>query len=286
MPELPEVETIRRVLEEKVVGRKIVKVELRIPKLTATRLHRDLRGQEAVLRTRLTGRRIAAVRRRAKYLVLDLDQGRLIIHLGMTGQIFAAPAGPLPVNGLPLLPDKHTHVVLRLTGPMCVYFRDIRQFGRLRLVSDPEEERLFARLGPEPLGRAFSPQTLRQGFSGKKAPVKALLLNQQVVAGLGNIYADEALFRARIHPQTPGRRITPGQARTLHQAIRQTLSEAIRFRGTTMSDYYDPESRKGGFQDRLQVYGRPGEPCPNCGRPLRKSRIAQRGTHWCAHCQK
>lgn len=286
MPELPEVETIRRVLEKKIGGLTILRAELRAPKLAAARLARDLKPAADMLARRLQGRTILGIRRRAKYLILDLDRDELIVHLGMTGQLFAAAPGDKPCRDLPALPDKHTHLILELSDGVRLFYRDIRKFGRIRFLEKKRETDFFEGLGPEPLGPDFTPDVLREGLKGKTASVKALLLNQRVVAGLGNIYADEALFRARIAPQTPGGRLTRAQAVRLHAAAREVLCEAIRFRGTTRSDYYDPESRRGGFQFRLRVYGRAGEPCPVCGRPVAKAVVAQRGTHWCPHCQR
>lgn len=287
MPELPEVETIRRVLEQKLAGRRILSVEVRRPRTAGSRLTRNLAGPGNRLAGRLQGREVRRVRRRAKYLLLDLDQGTLLVHLGMTGQLFAAPKGKRPCGDLPRLPDQHTHLVADLTGGLRLYFRDIRKFGSLRWLRDQaEEQKAFVAIGPEPLEPAFTPQVLAAGLARKNAPVKALLLNQKLVAGLGNIYADEALFRAGIAPQTRAGSLLPRRIARLHAAIRAVLAEAVHFRGTTLSDYFDPESRRGGFQDRLRVYGREGEPCPTCGRPVSRGVVAQRGTHWCAHCQK
>jgi formamidopyrimidine-DNA glycosylase len=287
MPELPEVETIRRVLARKLTGRRILDADLRAPKLAATRLNRSLAAQAHSLEARLQGRRITGVRRRAKYLLVDLDRGVLLVHLGMTGQLFAARAGERPAAGLPALPDKHTHLILDLTGGWRLYYRDIRKFGRLHWLEDrAEEARVLGALGPEPLGAEFTPAILSGGLKGRTASIKALLLNQRLVAGLGNIYADEALFRAGIAPRTRGGRLGPARILRLHAAVREVLTEAIRHRGTTMSDYFDPESRKGGFQDRLRAYGRTGEPCPTCGAPIARAVVAQRGTHWCPKCQR
>jgi formamidopyrimidine-DNA glycosylase len=141
-------------------------------------------------------------------------------------------------------------------------------------------------LGPEPLLPEFTIQGFQKALAGRGASIKALLLNQKVVAGLGNIYVDEALFRARVAPATRGGRLTKSQITRLHAAIRAVLTEAVRYRGTTLSDYFDPESRRGGFQNRLKVYGREGEPCVECGTPISKGVLAQRGTHWCGKCQK
>jgi formamidopyrimidine-DNA glycosylase len=286
MPELPEVETIRRVLEHKLSGRRILDADLHVPKLAATRLNRSLAAQAPTFTARLKGRKINGVRRRAKYLLVDLDRGILLVHLGMTGQLFAARAGERPAAGLPALPDKHTHLILELTGGLRLYFRDIRKFGRLRwLENRAEEDRSLSALGPEPLGAAFTPRVLAAGLKGRTASIKALLLNQRLVAGLGNIYVDEALFRAGIAPQTRGGRLSPARIARLHAAVREVLAEAIRHRGTSMSDYFDPESRKGGFQDLLRAYGRGGEPCQDCGTLISKGVVAQRGTHWCRKCQ-
>lgn len=286
MPELPEVETIRKVLERKLAGRRILRAEVRKPRTSGSRLTRGLSGLQIDLAGCLRGRKLKSVRRRAKYLLLELDHGTLLVHLGMTGQLFAAPAGRRPCCDLPMLPDQHTHLVVDFEGRQRLYFRDIRKFGSLRWLRDrAEEQQAFAALGPEPLEGEFTSRVLAAGLAGKQAAIKALLLNQKLVAGLGNIYADEALFRAGIAPQARAGRLRPRQVTRLHAAIREVLAEAIRFRGTTMSDYFDPESRRGGFQARLRVYGRGGEPCVKCGQPVVRSVVAQRGTHWCSRCQ-
>ncbi|MBN1595324.1 bifunctional DNA-formamidopyrimidine glycosylase/DNA-(apurinic or apyrimidinic site) lyase [candidate division FCPU426 bacterium] len=285
MPELPEVETIRRVLADKISGRRIVRISVCLHRAAASRLSRTLRSQGAALRKNVHGRRIMGIRRRAKYLLVDLDEGVLLFHLGMTGQLFAARGGQVH-DRLPSLPDKHTHLILYLSGGLQLYFRDIRKFGRVCLLARGQERRVFQGLGPEPFSKAFTPAVLQQGLKGKKASVKSLLLGQKIVAGLGNIYADEALYRAGIAPQTPGGRVWPEKITVLHTAVRAVLRQAIRFRGTSLSDYYDPESRQGQFQDRLRVYGRQGDPCRQCGTSVLKAVVAGRGTHWCPACQR
>lgn len=337
MPELPEVETIRKVLERKLAGRRILRAEVRKPRTPGSRLTRGLSGLQIDLAGCLRGRKLKSVRRRAKYLLLEFGpatskvtvairdeghgdvagcrlpnrpgvrgrlvgprarslkalpslagglHGTLLVHLGMTGQLFAAPAGRRPCCDLPMLPDQHTHLVVDFEGRQRLYFRDIRKFGSLRWLRDRcEEQTAFAALGPEPLEGEFTSRSLAAGLAGKQAAIKALLLNQKLVAGLGNIYADEALFRAGIAPQARAGSLSLRRIARLHAAIREVLAEAIRFRGTTMSDYFDPESRRGGFQARLRVYGREGEPCVQCGRPISKGVVAQRGTHWCSRCQ-
>ncbi|NTV52129.1 MAG: bifunctional DNA-formamidopyrimidine glycosylase/DNA-(apurinic or apyrimidinic site) lyase [Candidatus Firestonebacteria bacterium] len=278
MPELPEVETIRRVLAEKITGHRIVSVSVHHPKPL---------GKQSVaeLKAGLIHQKIQGVERRAKFLLVRLETGALLVHLGMTGQLFARTRGQKNPPGLPTLPDKHTHLVLELDRQAIVFFRDIRRFGRFRWLAPERVAPYLAHLGPEPLLPEFTVEGFRKALVGRTASIKALLLNQKIVAGLGNIYVDEALFRAGIAPQTKGGKLTTKQNLRLHGAIREVLREAIRFRGTTLSDYFDPESRRGGFQDRLKVYGREGEPCVTCGTPISKGVLAQRGTHWCGKCQ-
>jgi formamidopyrimidine-DNA glycosylase len=286
MPELPEVETIRKVLEKKITGLKIMAVDLRVPKMAASRLSQDLRTQAKQFVTHLKGRTILHLRRRAKYLIAELDQGSLVFHLGMTGQIFASHPGEQPGNGLPALPDKHTHLILTLSKTMMLFFRDIRKFGRLRYLSPGQEQEVFQHLGPEPLGKTFTPDVLHNNLAGKKTSLKAALLDQRIVAGLGNIYVDEALFQARLLPQHIAGAVSKKKLVVLHAAIQNVLKAGIRFRGTTLSDYFDPESRRGGFQTQLKVYGRKDEACKVCQTKIRKAVVAQRGTHWCPRCQK
>jgi formamidopyrimidine-DNA glycosylase len=279
MPELPEVETIRRVLAEKISGHRIVSITVNHLKPLGTQT-------AAELNSRLINQKILVVERRAKFLLIRLEQGALLVHLGMTGQLFAVPRGQKSAPGLPALPDKHTHLILELNRGLFLYFRDIRRFGRFRWLAAEQERAYLAHLGPEPLLGGFTAKGLGEALTGRAASIKALLLNQKVVAGLGNIYVDEALFRARVAPQTSGGKLTASQVAHLHAAIQAVLKEAIQYRGTTLSDYFDPESRRGGFQDRLKVYGREGEPCVVCGTPITKGVLAQRGTHWCRKCQK
>jgi formamidopyrimidine-DNA glycosylase len=286
MPELPEVETIRRVLAKKIVGRRIVKAEVRLPNPAASRLSQNLRQQTRRLSRNLRGASIKRISRRAKYLIVRLGEALLIFHLGMTGQIFVIRKKEHTHTGMPELPDKHTYFILHLSGDSRLYFRDIRKFGRIHLIMKKEEKTFFRALGPEPLSAAFTPESLRSGFKRKKASLKSLLLGQKIVSGLGNIYTDEVLFQVGILPQTPGGCVSGKKIAKLHKAIPRILKEAIRNRGTTFSDYYDPESRRGGFQARLRVYGRQDEPCLKCGTRILKAVIAQRGTHWCPRCQK
>ncbi len=280
MPELPEVETIRRVLQDVLPGRCITAVSSCQPRM--------LRGQAPqAFEDGLVGRRVEAVDRRGKFLLIRLDRKTLLVHLGMTGQIFACSDddGASVPTLRPGLPDKHTHLRMKLTHGLQLYFRDARMFGRYALIDAEEEQALFRRLGPEPLGTRFTARELFERTRGRRTSIKALLLDQRAVAGVGNIYADESLFRAGIHPETPAGDLTPEQARKLLRAIRRVLREAIHSGGTTFSDYLDPRDRRGTFQRKLHVYGRQGEPCFRCGGLIQKSVVAQRGTHFCPRCQ-
>lgn len=263
MPELPEVETVARSIAP-LVGRRIVAAEFRCPRV--------LRGGDPdAMAERLAGRRIAGVKRYGKFLVVSLDRGGfLTIHLGMTGKLLLGGE-----------PGKHTHAILTLDRGALLY-DDSRQFGRL-LYSD-EFPRRIAKLGPEPLEVAF--EEFAKALARRNTRIKALLLNQDFLRGIGNIYADEALFRAGIHPMAIARRIRGERARRLHEAIVAVLSEAIEAGGSSISDYVDAQGRKGFFQFSHRVYQHTGEPCVNCGACIRRVLVAQRSTHFCPKCQK
>ena len=281
MPELPEVETVRSVLQEILPGYRITSISSNRDKM--------LRGQNpGYFEAGLKGRRVDTVERRGKFLLIRLDQKTLLIHLGMTGQIFACSrkdgaCAPSPRQDLP---DKHTHLRIGFTDGMMLYFRDVRMFGRYSLIDEEVESALFRGMGPEPLGSGFTARGLFQWIQGRRTSIKALLLDQRFVAGIGNIYADESLFRAGIHPAAVAGGLSIEQCRKLHRAIRKVLREAIFSGGTTLSDYLDPKDRKGTFQWKLRVYGREGEPCFRCRTPVQKSVVAQRGTHFCPQCQR
>lgn len=262
MPELPEVETVVRTLAPHVVGRRITGVDFRSPLVAA--------GRPAELSAHLLGRRIQALRRAGKFLVFDLDHGILAVHLRMTGKLlWNAPPGP------------HTRAVLDLEG-VPVLFDDIRQFGRLTWSEALPAN--IARLGPDPLD--LGPGHLAALLRGRRGSLKPLLLKQEFLSGLGNIYVDECLFRAHLHPLAQAARIGSGRAAKLHAAIVEVLSEAIAAGGSSISDYVDAEGHTGSFQRFHRVYGRQGQPCPGCGAPIRRIVVAQRGTHFCPRCQK
>ena len=264
MPELPEVETVTRSIAP-LVGRHIVAAEFRGLRV--------LRGADPdQLAAALQGRKIEAVKRYGKFIVITLrGGGYLVIHLGMTGRLLLG--GP---------PGKHTHAILTLDRGGVLLYDDSRQFGRI-LYSREFPERV-KQLGPEPLEVAFA--DFAAALRKRKTRIKALLLNQDFLRGLGNIYADEALFRAGIHPQAIAARIRNERARRLYDAITAVLTEAIAAGGSSISDYVDAQGRKGFFQFSHRVYQRTGEPCVTCGAPIRRVLVAQRSSHFCAKCQK
>lgn len=295
MPELPEVETIRRGLAPKVVGRKLLKAEVRLKK--------QVRGMAAAAFERaVAGKKILAARRRAKFLLFDLSGGQtLLIHLGMSGQVsywdHKKPDSDKfhvsPLTGLQRVatqhaPDKHTHVLLTLNGGDRIQYRDIRQFGYLRLLPTAEVERLpsIRRLGLEPLGKAFTWEAFQAAMAPRRGMLKALLLNQAAIVGLGNIYSDEACWLSQIHPRQDVSRLKEPQLRALFKAIPAVLEQALGNGGTTLMDYRGSDGTHGMNQDALHAYGRSGEPCHRCGAELGKIQVSQRTTVYCPTCQK
>jgi formamidopyrimidine-DNA glycosylase len=263
VPELPEVETVARSIAP-LVGRRIVSAEFR-----CLRILRG--GNPDRMAARLAGRRIAGVKRYGKFILLSLENGGyLVVHLGMTGRLLLGGAA-----------GKHTHAVLTLDRGVLLY-DDSRQFGCVEL--SEEFPARVARLGPEPLEVPFD--QFAQALKRRKTRIKALLLNQGFVRGIGNIYADEALFRAGIHPMALAYRLKTDRMRRLHHAIVAVLTEAIAAGGSSISDYVDAEGRKGLFQFSHRVYQRTGKPCPACGTRIQRILVAQRSSHFCPRCQK
>ena len=271
MPELPEVETARRGLAPHLEGRTVTGVVLRRP---------DLRWPiPAQVRRDLPGRRIVGVRRRAKYLLLDTDAGdSALLHLGMSGMLRVLPAAT-PVGA-------HDHVDLALDSGRVLRFTDPRRFGCLLWQAAGTEHELLHGLGPEPLSDAFDGDWLFARSRGRRAPVKTFLMDQRIVVGVGNIYAAESLFRAGISPLRAAGRVSRERYAALAEAARGILAHAIARGGTTLRDFLAPDGAPGYFEQELSAYGRGGEPCPRCGRPLRQAAIAQRATVWCGHCQR
>jgi formamidopyrimidine-DNA glycosylase len=259
VPELPEVETVVRSLAPHLPGRRIVTAEFRSRLVTP--------GNRRALAKKLEGRTITGIRRRGKFIVITLDQGTLAVHLGMTGRLLLdASSGP------------YTHGIIAFDEGVLLY-DDPRQFGRIEW--NPAR---IDKLGPEPL--EISHEDFRVRLRARKSQVKPLLLNQRFLAGLGNIYVDEALFASGIHPLAIASRIPAVRAAKLHQAIREILTLAIQHRGSSISDYVDAEGARGDFQVLHRVYGREGEACLKCGGPIKKIVVTQRGTHFCPRCQK
>jgi len=278
VPELPEVETVAADLRPQLVGRTIVCCDLRFPTIVR-------HPEPARFAAEVAGRRIEAVTRRGKYILHHLDRvagdgDLLVVHLGMTGQWrCVAPETPEPL---------HLHAVMPLDDGRQLRYRDTRRFGRLLLGAEPAlvAARKLPRLGPEPLDPAFTAADLYRRLHVRRAPVKALLLDQMVVAGVGNIYADESCFRARVRPDRPAGSLSRRAVGRLHAALGELLREAISNRGSSVADYRDAWGELGGEQELLQVYGRGGEPCPRCGRPLSVIRLAGRTTVFCRRCQR
>lgn len=262
MPELPEVETVRRSLAEHVAGRRIEAVYFFSP-LAA--------GKKPGPVTRaLTGRRILRLERKGKYLVFPLDQGWMTVHLRMTGKLLID--GPK---------TKWTRVEFAFDDGHALMFEDPRQFGRV--VWSREYPADVAALGPDALGLDAAEFLAR--LAGRRGALKPLLLNQRIVCGIGNIYADEALHRAGIHPLSLAVKVSRARLLRLHEAVQEVLAEAVELGGSSISDYVDAEGRRGWFQTKHRVYGRTGEPCLACGTPIRRITVGQRGTHFCPRCQ-
>lgn len=273
MPELPEVETVARDLATQVTGARLVGVDkLDWPKMVETP---EVDAFEGILRERT----IQRVYRRAKWLLLSLDHGwTLAIHLRMSGSI-GVYAGDV-------LPDRYTHLVLALEDGRRIFFRDVRKFGKVRLLDPNGLAALDAAHGPEPLEDAFTRAVLAQLLGKRATKIKPLLLDQAVIAGLGNIYVDEALWRAEIHPERAALSLKPKEVAALHEAIRHVLTQSIIRRGSTLRDYRTGFGEEGENQRYFQAYNRTGEPCPRCGTPISRRVVGQRGTHYCPSCQR
>lgn len=282
MPELPEVEIVRRRLLTCLPG--LLVREVIVNDATVSE------QSEAELRALLAGRRVVGLRRRGKYLIVDLSavEGTragapglgagpttAVIHLRMTGQLLFSP-GPA---------DRPPRFVWRLDPQTDLAFQDVRRFGRLWAFDPAAEDEFFAGMGPEPFSDAFSVAYLRRALEGRSAPLKSFLLDQRRIAGVGNIYADEALFRARLHPLRAAGSVGPREAQRLHAALLETLQAGIDHEGSSIESFVDPAGQRGSFQEILSVYQRTGEPCRVCGAPVWRLEVGGRGTHYCPSCQ-
>ena len=274
MPELPEVETIVADLRPHLVGRTIIRCELAFPTIVRHPEPEDF--VDAV-----TGMRIDSMSRRGKYIYLHLGESVvLVVHLGMTGQLrLVDPTAPL---------EKHTHAVFFLDDGRHLRYRDPRRFGRLLAGTEDAllTSKKMPRLGPEPIDPAFEADALYRSLRRRRAPLKAVLLDQKAIAGVGNIYADESLHRAGLRPSRVASTVSKKSARRLHESLRESLAMAIANRGSSVDTYRDAWGEVGAQQEKLLVYGRAGEPCFTCGRPLKSVRIAGRTTVYCARCQR
>jgi formamidopyrimidine-DNA glycosylase len=271
MPELPEIETIVRGLAVRIAGKTIARAEVRLPKIAVA-------PPNVAFAESVAGERITGVRRRGKYAVLDLASGRaLVTGLRMTGRLVIAG------DGQPELPG--THLLLYFEGGGRLGFSDVRTFGRMRLVE--RDEAWDHELGVEPLSSDFTQAAFMGMLSGRTTAVKPFLLNQRRIAGIGNIYACEALWNARIRPSLPSGKLTKPAIYRLRRAIVDVLQNAIEMRGTSIDDYLDADGLQGGYQNNLSVYGRDGHPCPRCRTSkIVRTVLAQRGTWWCRRCQR
>jgi formamidopyrimidine-DNA glycosylase len=283
VPELPEVETVRRRLLTCLPGLVVRDVRVADPSVC------DLTEDE--LRATIAGRRVLGLRRRGKYLLVDLGAvegasggggevgsapGRLvIIHLRMTGQLLFRPAPGAP----------RSRFVVTLEPATELHFADVRRFGRIWSLDPAGEAAFFAAMGPEPFSEEFSVAYLRAALAGRRAPLKAFLLDQRRIAGVGNIYADEALFRARLHPLRAAGSVGPREARRLHAALLETLQAGIDHEGSSIESFIDPAGERGSFQEILNVYQRTTEPCRVCATPVERLVVGGRGTHYCPRCQ-
>ena len=264
MPELPEVETIARTLQPDLIGKTILSAEVRWARTLATPSLIQFKKQ-------IAGQKILDVSRRAKYLILNLEDYNLLIHLRMSGDLM--------IREGKIIPEKHDRLLLNLSDHHYLAFNDTRKFGRVWLTDQPEE--ILGKLGPEPFGKVFTAQWLFENLHARKRSLKPLLLDQTFLAGLGNIYTDECLHIANLHPLASSNNVTKEQATALHKAIRAVLKEGIRRNGASIDWVY----RGGEFQNYFRVYGRDGQACSVCGTTIQKLTVGQRGTHICPTCQ-
>ena len=276
MPELPEVETVMRGLMPAMENRKIMRADVR---------REGLRWPfPPLFANRLSGARVEGMHRRAKFILMALDSGEsLLVHLGMSGKVTIDDSGVLA-------PGKHDHVVLDMENGIRILFNDPRRFGMLDLLDsqNPEAHKMLATLGPEPLGNRFDASYLEQKLKGRKSPIKSSLLDQRIIAGLGNIYVCEALWRAGINPLSSSGSLNPAQLSSLTGHIRNVLSEAIRAGGSSLKDYRQANGELGYFQHNFAVYGREGEPCrkPGCLGKITRAVQSGRSSFYCPTCQQ
>lgn len=273
MPELPEVESVRLGLEKAVVGKTIQDVSVYWPRII------DSPAVDEFI-NHLKGQLIESVGRRGKFLLIYLNDYVLISHLRMEGKYF--------IKARQDNIEKHTHVIFHLKGNLDLRYNDVRKFGRMTLVERGTEDahKSLIKLGPEPVETDLSFENMKAYLSNKSRAIKTILLDQAMVTGVGNIYADEILFQAKINPKTPGYTLSDQELKKLRQAIIEIIAEAIKHGGSTIRTYHNMLGEDGSYQNFHQVYGKRGEPCPRCNNPIEKIQLNGRGTHYCPHCQK
>jgi len=298
MPELPEVETIRRDLAKTVIGREITDLQLFFSKTA--------KNDAAFFINSLKNKKFETLDRVGKLLIFKIkntakekENKYLLIHLKMTGQLILVGKQEKIAGGHSLgdssfetavggdLPNKHTRAVFSFKNGYQLFFNDLRKFGYLKVVDEAELARIIEQgYGPEPLTKNFTFEYLTTVLKNKKISIKGFLLNQKLIAGLGNIYVDESLYLAGVRPERAAGSLKKSEIQALHEAINKVIAQAIKYRGTTFNSYVDSSGRKGNFSRLLHVYGRSKEACFKCGKPIQKKKLAGRGTHYCPHCQK
>ncbi len=275
MPELPEVETVRKGLERLVVGKTIDAVTVLWPRIIEL-------PEVPLFQAFLSGQEIIGVQRRGKFLILKLTDFDLVSHLRMEGKYEYFPSAQTAIQ------DKHTHVIFQMQDGSQLQYRDVRKFGRMALVPKNQSSKYkgIQQLGPEPLSHDFDKIAFQEALKKKTMAIKPLLLNQKIVVGLGNIYVDESLWLASIHPERLASSLTERETSLLYESIIAVLGQAVEAGGTTIRTYANALGEAGTFQVSLQVYGQTGQPCTRCQTPIQKIKVAQRGTHFCPTCQK
>ena len=274
MPEMPEVEIIRRYLDTQVAGKTIMNLDIRLPRMIKWP---DVEGFRALV----TGRTIKSMNRRGKYLLMELDNdSKVVFHLRMTGRLVYEPTGDTS--------DHHARVIFHLQDGASLVYGDIRTLGTIHGLKPQELGMLkgLAEMGPEPLSAEFTAEYLYKTANQRKVAIKSFLLNQKYIGGIGNIYADEALFLARIHPLRPANSLTQAECSSLWESVNKVIAAGIADGGTTFRDYQNGEGGKGSHQEHLYVYGRKGEQCRNCGAVIERITVGGRGTHFCPKCQE
>lgn len=285
MPELPEVETVAHDLNIYIAKQVIIDIT------QVGKDHKILHTPLHILRKNLKKEKVKQVFRRAKMVVIETQKFALVIHLKMTGQLIYTHHKPLVAGGHPIIstgikvPNKFTRVIITFKNGGVLYFNDTRKFGWIKLLTLKEFKELDERAGIEPLSKRFTLDFFKSIISGRRTPIKAILLDQKRLVGLGNIYVDEVLFQAHVRPNRMASTLTNKEITVLYRAIPVILKSAIKQRGTTFSNFLDPTGLRGNFMNFLKVYGRDKQACLVCGRRLRKTRVAGRDTHWCEYCQ-